>query len=81
VIRSWCTPVLDEGSKPVDEEVDDELGREEHGKYEVEGIEYVAPVLGGRRVRSSQLVSNLRINHVEQKVLRRAGRVIVVKTN
>ena len=59
VIRSWCTPVLDEGREPVDEEVDDELGREEHGKHEVKGIKYVAPFLGGRRVRNSQLVPNL----------------------
>ena len=63
-------PVLDEGLEPVDEEVDEELGCEDHGEAEVESVEDAAPVLGGRWVRLGQLVPDLRLDHVEHEVLR-----------
>ena len=69
-LRRWCSPVLDEGREPVDEEIDEKLGCEDHGEGEVEVVKEDAPALGGSRVRPGQLVPDLRLNHVEQEVLR-----------
>ncbi len=69
--RRQCSPVVDEGPEPVDEEIDEELGCEDHGEGEVQVVEEGAPALGGSRVRPGQLVPDLRLSHVEQEVLRR----------
>ncbi len=63
-------PVVDEGFEPVDKEVDGELGCKDHGETEVESVEGAAPILGCGRVLFGQLVPDLRLDHVDQEVLR-----------
>ena len=56
-------PVAPELPKPIDEHIDCQLEREEHGEGDVELIEEAAP--------GADLTRKLRVQHVEDEVLRR----------